>query len=215
MPGELYGISYSYTQSPPPNMIALACTYILPSFILAYFMLRYGFNNPDVNETGLDCYAQHGDNIGYPFAPGKNVTSEFETWFKFGFILNILHIIYGCAVIIAISPSCELLGACSGICNCFTGCGALAWYITGIVFRWRHFGRVCSGEYWNRDSGEPNVYMIESGKVMYYYYIVTWVVMGLSCLIWCCCCVIMNCAGTYLSTRDNRAASNYAYSAPQ
>ena len=198
-------------------MMCCACAFILPSFVLAYFMFSYGFNNPDVADTGLECYARYGDNIGYPFAPGKNVTSEFETWFKFGFVLNLLHMLYGVAIIIAISPSCELLGACSGLCNCLTSCGGLAWYITGIVFRWRHYGRVCSGEYWNKDSGEPNVYMTETGGLMYYYYIVTWIVMGLSCLIWCCSCLFTMFAGVIFSsaTPTNQASSNYAYNAPQ
>ena len=177
-------------------MVTCACAFIIPSFILCFIMANQGFNNPDVEDTGLDCYARHSDNIGYPFAPGKNVTSEFVTWFKFGFVLNLLYIVYGLMIIIAISPSCELLGACSGLFNCLVSCGGIAWYITGIIFRWRHFGKVCSGEYWDRSSVEPNVYMVKTGATMANYYYITWVVFGITLLGWCGCCVFQSLASS-------------------
>ena len=140
MPTGPFGIEYSYTQGPPQQMAALGCTWILPAFVCAFFMASYGFNNPDVDETGLECYARHGDNIGYPFAPGKNVTSEFETWFKFGFIINMAYLVVGLLQIVHYITELAFIGAiwmCIGIPM---GCGTVAWFITGMVFRWRHIG---------------------------------------------------------------------------
>ena len=72
-----------------------------------------------------------------------------------------------------------------GLVGCLSVFGGVAWYITGIIFRWRHYGKVCSGDYWDMSSGEPNVYLVNTGEWMVYYYVVTWIILGITCLGWC------------------------------
>ena len=161
---------YEYTTNNPKVMAVPGCLYFLPNVILVYFMYTYAYNNPDVESTGQYCFARSGDNVGYPDGtlPGSiDVTSEFETWFKYGFILNILHICIGVFMLLGTSEALSFCSFC-GIClDCPVSCGALAWFITGMVFRWRHAGKVCSGDYYDsNDILLLDVYMHKSGKFM-------------------------------------------------
>ena len=128
-------------------------------------MYVYGFNNPDVAKHGY-CYASNSDNIGYGIEMngGKNVSKEFETWFKFGFIINMAYLVVGLLQVVHYITELAFIGAiwmCIGIPM---GCGTVAWFITGMVFRWRHIGQVCSGEYYTSDTAlTPDVYMWKSG----------------------------------------------------
>ena len=159
-------------------------------------MYVYAFDNPDVAKNGFECYASNGDNFGYGVDLGgrKNVSAEFITWFKFGFVINVAYLTVGVLQLTHYLTELAFIGAiwmCIGIPM---GCGTLAWFITGMVFRWRHLGEVCSGKYYDANAAvtEPDVYMWKSGKFMQIYFIL--------CFSLCCCtCICGCCAGIILS----------------
>ena len=115
-------------------------------------MYLYAFDNPDIMDNdGRMCYAGASD-IAYAESTdgaAKNVSKEFMTWFKFGFILNVCSLSVGVLQIVHFISELEAIGACWMCISAPIGCGGLAWLITGMVYRWRHFGKVCSGDYYD------------------------------------------------------------------
>ena len=57
-----------------------------------------------------------------------------------------------------------------------------------MIFRWRHYGKVCSGEYYDPSVLDPllNVYMTKSGKFMQVYFILVFCMCAAGCCIACC-----------------------------
>ena len=89
-----------------------------------------------------------------------------------------------------ISPS---LGSCIGpLVGCGAGCGGLAWWIAGIVWRFRSDGAYAAGdvlpngkelEAWQTEiEAEGSLFQVKSGKFMFIFYVITWSSMGLCCL---------------------------------
>ena len=74
--------------------------------------------------------------------------------------------------------------------GCGFGCGGLAWWVAGIVWRFRSAGKFASGDSLNeyqmirveatRDD-PTNYYQLESGKFMYIYYMICFIFFGVSC----------------------------------
>ena len=61
-------------------------------------MYVYAFDNPDIMDNdGRNCYAGYSDIAYGEVTDGavKNISKEFMTWFKFGFILNVCWITVG------------------------------------------------------------------------------------------------------------------------
>ena len=203
--------SYEYTTNNPKVMAIPGCVYLIPNVVLCYFFYTYANNNPDVDNNGFSCYARNGDNVGYPngdMAGSKDITSEFETWFKFGFILNILHICVGLFMLMGTAaPFCSICGICL---DCPVTLGGAAWFITGMVFRWRHIGKVCSGDYYDAEASPllPDVYMHKSGKFMQVFFILTFSLCGAICLFGCCGgCIMAVCFGEQTASRRNHTAA--------
>merc|ERR1712151_839767 len=120
-------------------------------------------------------------------------------WFKWGFILNVVSLIYG---ILAIVQLCMLNQVLANILAKVVNVGAVlltlfsfAWIICGAVFRWSHAGKVCSGDYVDDLSlelyGKPAPYQWKSGKFMKVYLIIIFCFMGLAL---CCLCGVFACA---------------------
>ena len=106
-----------------------------------------------------------------------------------GFILNLASLFLA---LLQFAYAATHSHAFAGLANCLgcpIGCGGLAWLITGLVFRWRHTGKVCSGdlavEQGDALGSEP--YMWKSGKFIYIYYLTILCLIGVMCL---CGCVI-------------------------
>ena len=64
------------------------------------------------------------------------------------------------------------------------GCGWLAWFIAGMILRWRNVGDICAGEYATA-GGAP--YQWKSGKFMDTFLFITLILWALAC---CCGCFI-------------------------
>ena len=114
------------------------------------------------------CYASPSSNAGVAVGINgmRNVSQEFVTWFKFGFFLNIGNLVVGLLQITHFITSADPVGKCWICLAGPLGCGAVAWLITGMVFRWRHIGKVCSGEYYGDQVLPIDIYMWKSGKFM-------------------------------------------------
>merc|ERR1712187_958972 len=164
-------------------------------------MYVYAFNNPDMADNGgYACYATDGDNfaLASDINGGKNVTKQFETWFKFGFILNMCNLVIGLLQLVHFLAESEMIGTCWMCLGTPLSCGALAWFITGMVFRWRHIGKVCSGEYVeNKDLliGPLNPYLWNSGKFMEWYFYLCFGLCILGCVCACCAGIFVAVSG--------------------
>ena len=75
-----------------------------------------------------------------------------------------------------------------GIVSCGIGCGGLAWWISGIVWRFKSSGSYSSGDQLTEADrvaamdDETSLYQIRSGNFMLIYYIIVWSLMGCSIL---------------------------------
>ena len=48
---------------------------VFKSGVLGYFFYVYAFDNPDVANSGYECYASSGSDVGYFAAPSDNYTN--------------------------------------------------------------------------------------------------------------------------------------------
>ena len=122
-----------------------------------------------------------------------NVTAQFHEWFLWGFILNVTACVLSVLQFLYACTEADCFRYLSGCVGCPWMCASLAWFITGMVFRWREIGRICSGSYTMNDASihrgsEP--YLWKSGAFIHWYSIISLILMGLLC---CCvgCCVCM------------------------
>ena len=92
---------------------------------------------------------------------------------------------------------------CWTVTNCITGCSTLAWFITGIIWRWSSDTKYAVGvtptggkslEEWKQvTKAQDSLFQVKSGNFMYYYYMIwfVFVCIGLCC---CCCLCCLMCA---------------------
>mmetsp|Transcript_32074 Transcript_32074/g.37719 ORF Transcript_32074/g.37719 Transcript_32074/m.37719 type:complete len:106 (+) Transcript_32074:171-488(+) len=88
---------------------------------------------------------------------------------------------------------------CMGLNGCAMTCGGLAWWITGIVWRFSSDGAYAAGEIapegesiedWDsKVTADGSLFQHHSGKFMFIYYILCWSLMGLSCLCSVCAAI--------------------------
>ena len=81
---------------------------------------------------------------------------------------------------------------CGGLASLGMCCGGTAWWITGIVWRFRSEGAYAAGDLvpegksvddWDTEiSDEDSLFQYKSGKFMFIYYVICWSCMALSCL---------------------------------
>ena len=131
-------------------LCGLACS-SLPIIFTVYLGI-YAFNNPDKeawygkvgDEQSL--FVSHADGEGSSATDLANIHQRFVTWFLWGFIQTLAPIGIGLigAIGAAINPVCGT--ALGGIGGCAMGCGGLAWWITGIVWRFRSDGAFAVGD---------------------------------------------------------------------
>ena len=75
-----------------------------------------------------------------------------------------------------------------GMVSCGVGCGGLAWWISGIVWRFKASGSYSSGDSLTEEertaafADETNLFQLKSGNFMLIYYIIVWSLMGASLL---------------------------------
>lgn len=169
----------------------------LPIVFTVYLGI-YAFNNPDkdawygiVSEQKA-LFATHADGKTAQAAELVDIHQRFVTWFLWGFIQTLAPIAVGLisAIGTAINPTCG--SALAGVGGCAMGCGGLAWWITGIVWRFRSDGAYSVGdipegdvkpEEWEKTvTGSTSLFQHHSGMFMFVYYMICWSSMVLSLL---------------------------------
>ena len=153
---------------------------LLVNTIMGTFFGIYTWNNPDDSE----CYswpesdAAVSNPIGIENA--KDVTRQFHIWFMVGFIISAVSLVYS---FLAIAFLATKKGVFLGTANSFfmlALLGNLGWTVCGTVFRFKHHGKVCSGDYFNSDLySEVPPFQWKSGRFMIVYLIILWSFWGL------------------------------------
>jgi len=190
-------------------LCALICC--SPFVVLTVYFGIYSFNNPDKDVWyGTDALSQPALYASLESAKAAKATDvvdmhhRFYVWFLWGFIQMLAPCAAMCLVPLAGMIS-DMLGSCMG---CILGagacCGSLAWWITGIVWRFRSDGAFVSGDEapkgitmddWNAQiEKDHGLYQYSSGKFMYIFYLIGFISISVSCacsLIGCIASCIM------------------------
>lgn len=178
-------------------LVGVGCA--VAPIVLTVYQGIYAFNNPD-NEAWLGVVPS-GENKLYADQEAGNldkatglvdIHARFVTWFLWGFLTSLSPLVMGLLFLVAtlINPN---LGGCMGAFNaCAIGCSGLAWWITGIVWRFRADGAFVSGdlvpegktqeEWLEITTAEDSLYQYKSGHFMAIYYFVCFAVVGFGCL---------------------------------
>ena len=132
-------------------LLGTACS-IVPIVFIVYLGI-YAFNNPDQEAWyGLDSNGKQAlfpDEASATAASATEVADmhqRFVGWFLWGFIQIFAPCAAAClsAIFMMISPT--IGSVCGGLLGCATGCGGLAWWIAGIVWRFRADGAYSCGD---------------------------------------------------------------------
>ena len=178
-----------------------ACNLIVNA-VLCYFFYTYWQSNPDAGS----CYAIETSTtpVAVATAGYADVSAQFATWFKWGFIINVAAIVLAIVQFLHGATQNALFGTLSAIVSCPLGCGGLAWLIAGMVLRYREIGNVCSGDYY-RESLETTPgagqigdlpYQWKSGNFINYYYITLLCIFGALCCCACTCAIVAGAAAS-------------------
>lgn len=175
-----------------PNLCTAFLNLITNTTMTVFFAL-YTFRNPD----SPTCWAWNQSDaaivnpIGIPGA--IDVSRWFRMWFIAGMIISgacVLYTILTWAFVAtrkrSLMRASNILWLLCLVCN-------LVWTICGTVARFKHVGRVCSGDYFDQDLySEVPPFQWKSGHFIFVYLIILWVFWGilmpfLLCLVWFCC----------------------------
>lgn len=136
----------------------------------------YAWNNPDGDfecYSWDDSYAAIANPVGIP--ESKDVSFRFAAWFIWGFALAIGGFLYSVvAITYMVTEKLFLLQIANSL---LTLCliGNLGWTVCGSVFRYKHYGKVCSGDYFDDELyGEVDPFLWKSGRFMFIYLLILW-----------------------------------------
>ena len=162
---------------------------------LIVYLGIFAFNNPDKEAWyGVDSngdgklFEQESDATITGDTDLKDVHGLFRLWFLWGFITALAPC--ASAPVLAIANCIhEMVGKFLGaIISCGIGCGGLAWWISGIVWRFNAAGSFSTGDKMTEEEriaafeDETSLYQLRSGNFMLIYYIIVWSIMGASLL---------------------------------
>ena len=185
----------------------MGCYNLLCNGILAYFFYTYAYNNPDAATQG-QCFASDSSDTPFDMTPDSitgavptpsadyaNVGAQFTSWFFWGFVINMISIVMAIFNFLFAFTQSPIFGMLQTLIGCPVCCGGLAWWIAGMVIRWRHIGSVCAGGIL-RDEIDANgasagavgdaPYWWKSGKFMNIYLIITLSAIPILCCVGCC-----------------------------
>ena len=123
----------------------------------------------------------------------SDVSQQFQTWFMWGFIINVAAIVLAFVQMLHAATESDIFKVITSILGCPIGCGGLAWFIAGLVIRYREIGNICSGDYY-RENLELNPaagqigdlpFAWSSGTFINWYYLAILIMIGLACCIGC------------------------------
>ena len=109
----------------------------------------------------------------------------------FGFIINIIGVVTSLIQLVYAATMIKMISHGAKIFSCPLACGGMAWFITGMVLRWRHIGKVCSAEYVDDPTGLQGFYMVKSGNFIQIYLIVMLCLPFALCCLGCCALAVM------------------------
>lgn len=168
--------------------------------VLTVYMGIYAFNNPDnpawlgtSPELENKLYADEAAGLADNAQSMVDIHNRFVNWFMWGFITMIAPIgsalLY--AMLIFISPA--LAQFCGGTLSCAIGCSSIAWWIVGIVWRFRSDGAYAAGDIvpenteidaWNLElAKDDSLFQSSSGHFIAIFYIISWSFCACSCLV--------------------------------
>ena len=96
-----------------------------------------------------ESYAAIENPVGIPQA--KDVSYRFRAWFVWGFMVALIGIVYSIfAAIYKLKLKLRILQIANALLIVFL-LGNLGWTVCGSVFRYKHYGKVCSGDYFDSE----------------------------------------------------------------
>lgn len=130
--------------------------------------------------------------------------SRFVGWYQWVFITNVTPL-FGFLIVRLLKEVNESLSKCTNGCfGMIFGCSTLAWFITGLIWRFNSVGRFAAGdvvpvgadpESWNQAiMSQESLFQANSAKMMIIIYLLSFGAMALaiiSCFVICslfCCC---------------------------
>lgn len=118
----------------------------------------------------------------------EDIHGKFVIWFLWGFIMSLAPC---AAALLGGIAHCihEAFGKFIGsVLSCGMACGGLAWWITGIVWRFKASGSYASADQLTETEraalpeDPETLYQYRSGNFMLIYYIIVWSLIGCSVL---------------------------------
>ncbi len=132
-----------------------------------------------------------------------DVHGNFVMWFLWGFCQQMLMCVGPLLGGLCMLISPQAASAMMGLISCGSGCGGLAWYITGLVFRCRQSGNFASGDILPEGTtdeqketmmtADGNLYQFASGNFIWTFYVIGWIIMGASCGLSCLMAAVSAC----------------------
>ena len=181
----------------------VSCAFAILPIVMTVYLGIYAFNNPDSEAwLGLSKSGKEEDFALFKDeAAGKaaqatelvDVHGRFLVWFLWGFIAQLSPI--AVVILTSIFTLCHpgFGSFCGGVLGCAQCCGTLAWWITGIVWRFRADGAYAAGdiipegttiEDWEKKiSAQDSLFQYSSGKFMFFFYVISWSLCACSCTI--------------------------------
>lgn len=163
MAGAAWGMLAQYGACVIYTMGCCGCLMAIGNLVLFIFLAIYAFGNPDnegyygtVTAAGVESgwMFTASQALGYTTAGGvevaatatgdlDNVHGNFVTWFTWGFLNYIMLCGFQClsAIMIKCSPVIGMICMYLSGCVC---CSSTAWWIAGIVWRFRTSGKIAS-----------------------------------------------------------------------
>lgn len=176
-------------------LCSLACSAGAITFLV--FLGKFAFNNPDADAFYGTVAGQAGLWSTEAFATTAGATDISDvhgnmiSWFLWGFMNGVMP----CAVLLLGGLiTCVAPAAGASVSGCLMSCTGLsgfAWWIAGMVWRFRADGSFASGDVmvgttdldvWTKAiTAEGSLFQVSSGNFMAVYYLITWILLGVSC----------------------------------
>ena len=138
----------------------------------------YAFSPHSDLHASYDCFASNSkdvENIAYSKQNEDgslhNVTANFQVVVYWGFFTYALMLsIFSCLLC---NGENGCLTPCLAILAFITGCSYIGHFLTLMILRWRHAGKVCAGDYLSDPNrfailGEKEPYLHDTGSFLFY-----------------------------------------------
>ena len=133
----------------PKPVVVTFC--FLVNSIMGPFMGVYAWNNPDSRTS--ECYAWEDSKaaIANPIGitDAKNVSLQFKVLFILGFALAMVGILYFTLAMSYYRTKRLNVLRVANTCLLLALLGNLGWTAAATVLRYKHHGKVCSGDYFD------------------------------------------------------------------